>query len=106
MKIKTIDVNCLEWFDKVNGNSYFAGSVTLNYGMKNETIINLPFQYGYGDHYKYKAFKALIDSGYIKDAEKYSNGSMEVLWQYCKRKNIILRASIKENCKKAQLKSF
>jgi len=39
MKIKTIDVNVKEWFDKVNGNSYFAGTVSLNFGMKTQKII-------------------------------------------------------------------
>ena len=34
-QIKTIDVNCLEWFDKINGNSYFAGEIIVNYGRKN-----------------------------------------------------------------------
>ena len=36
MKTKTIDVNAKEWIDKKHGNSYFCGTVTLNYGMKNE----------------------------------------------------------------------
>lgn len=57
--IKTIDVNCKEWFDKVNGNSYFAGEVIINYGRKNEIEINLPFQYGYGDYYRDVAFKVI-----------------------------------------------
>lgn len=42
-KIKTIDVTALEWFDKANGNSYFAGTVTINFGMKSQreyTMIN------------------------------------------------------------------
>ena len=56
MKIKTIDVNCKEWFDKINGNSYFAGTVTLNYQMENETKFILPFQYGNGEHYKTVVF--------------------------------------------------
>lgn len=32
-----------EWFDKVNGNTYFSSSVYLN----NDLILCLPFQYGY-----------------------------------------------------------
>ena len=36
MKVKTIDVQVKEWFDKVNGNSYFAGIITINFGMKND----------------------------------------------------------------------
>jgi hypothetical protein len=99
--IKTIDVIAKEWFDKVNGNSYFSAVVTLNYGTEDATQIFLPFQYGYGDHYKQMAFEKLQHVGAIADAEK-----MEVLWSYCQRKGIILRASKHENCKKATVKEF
>ena len=34
MKTKTIDVNAKEWFDNKNGNSYFCGTITLNFGNK------------------------------------------------------------------------
>lgn len=63
MSIKTIDINALEWFDKVNGNSYFAGEIVINYGhtvdkvnkipgdWSLEKTFNMPFQYGHGDHY-------------------------------------------------------
>jgi len=34
--MKTIDINAKEWFDKINGNSYFAGTITLDFGMKTE----------------------------------------------------------------------
>ena len=49
MKTKTIDIQAKHWFDKVNGNSYFCGTVTLNYGMKNEETFLMPFQNGYGE---------------------------------------------------------
>jgi hypothetical protein len=49
-EIKTIDIQVLEWFDKANGNSYFASEVTINYGMDNEDTFVIPFKYGYGDH--------------------------------------------------------
>ena len=32
--LKTIDIKTLVWFDKVNGNSYFAQTITLNFGME------------------------------------------------------------------------
>lgn len=61
-QIKTIDVNCKEWFDKVNGNSYFSGEVIVNAGKNTERTIKLPFQYGYGDFYRYQAFEAVKKS--------------------------------------------
>lgn len=101
IKIKTIDVNCLEWFDKVNGNSYFAGTITINYGMPTETIIKMPFQYGYGDQYRHSAFAQLIKEGYIKDS--YYN---EIHHKYYEDHKIITRHSIKTNCKKRDLKNI
>lgn len=98
MKIKTIDINVLEWFDKVNGNSYFAGTVTLNYGMKSEKVFVLPFQYGYGEHYIEQAKILLFEKGYFKEND--------IMWRICKENNIILRTSKKENCKKAELLQF
>lgn len=51
VKVKTIDIEALEWFDRVNGNSYFAGTIEINKGLKSEKRFIMPFQYGYGDHY-------------------------------------------------------
>ena len=39
-----ITIQTKEWFDKVNGNTYFSAEVFL--GM--DRIMSLPFQYGYG----------------------------------------------------------
>lgn len=103
--IKTIDVNCLEWFDKVNGNSYFAGSVTVNYGMKDARTYAIPYQYGYGDQYKHEAFEVLENAGEIT-REKYPNGSKQPIWQWCENNNVIARYTKQENCKKRELTSL
>jgi len=96
MKIKTLDINAKEWFDKINGNSYFSGDITINYGMKTEKTINMPFTYGYGNHYIDEAEKILLNNGYIKDL-------YHCLSRHCKENGIILRTSKKENCKKKDL---
>jgi len=100
--IKTIDINALEWFDKVNGNSYFAGTVTLNYGLPDEKTHKMPFQYGYGDQYIQASGDLLQREGLInlkKEGYKYNI----LLWQYCRDNNIILRKTKHENCKKKEL---
>jgi len=102
MKIKTIDVNAKEWFDKVNGNSYFSGTITLNFGTKTAKDYTMPFQYGYGNHYIDMAGQQLNKEGVVKLA-RHDNGSYTPLWQYCKDNEIILRTSKQENCKKRQL---
>lgn len=95
MKIKTIDIQAKEWFDKVNGNSYFSANITLNYGMKNQKSYSLPFQYGYGEHYIDMAKELLFNEGYFKEND--------YLWRLCKENKIILRTSKKENCLKREL---
>lgn len=100
MKIKTIDIQAKEWFDKVNGNSYFSANVTINFGMKTEKNIFLPFQYGYGSHYIDMAGKELLQLKLVKpdpDSTYFS------LWRYCEKNNIILRTSKREKCLKREL---
>lgn len=96
--IKTIDVNAKEWFDKINGNSYFSAVITLNFGMPDEKHIGVPFQYGYGDQYRYQAFHQLLTDGYIQPTDKE-----HTLWQYCENNNIVLRHSKKEKCLKREV---
>jgi len=98
MKIKTIDVQAKEWFDKVNGNSYFSEVITINYGMANEKTIDVPMQYGYGDQYIHTAFMELQKHGYIK--QDNDRGSY---WQYYRDNKIIVRHSKHDNCLKREL---
>nr|DAI89555.1 MAG TPA: hypothetical protein [Caudoviricetes sp.] len=95
-QIKTIDVNCKEWFDKVNGNSYFAGEIIVNAGKKNETIIKLPFQYGYGDHYRYIAFEIVKNN---LNTFKTVDRPRQAYEKY----KIKTNHSIKRNCLKREL---
>jgi len=44
MKYKYIAIS-KEWFDKINGNSYFSTQIE---DIKKDIIYKLPFQYGYG----------------------------------------------------------
>lgn len=99
--IKTIDINALEWFDRINGNPYFAANVTVNYGMADAQTVKIPFQYGYGDHYKDVAFQKLQDSGIIPKQPE-----MSVFWRYCDENGIILRATKQTGCKKRELLSL
>lgn len=90
MKIKTIDVQAKEWIDKVYGNSYFAAVVTINYGMKTEKQIKIPFQYGYGDAYRYRAFEVLKEQGLVpEDAVSYSD--LGIIARYSKQEKCLKR---------------
>jgi len=98
MKIKTIDVNAKEWFDRANGNSYFSMTVTINFGMKNEVSFFVPMQYGYENHYRDEAFTELQKRGYIPQQENNIS-----YWRYYQDNNIIANHSIQENCSKKEL---
>ena len=50
-----------EWFDKVNGNSYFSARLWVD----GAQVAILTFQYGYGDQYLYEAQKKLEELGYL-----------------------------------------
>lgn len=96
-KIKSIDINAFEWFDRINGNSYFAGYIILNYGLSNEITLTMPFQYGYGSQYRHEALTVLQKEGYLP------NTPYLYLHRYCKDNNIILRDNIKTGCLKREL---
>jgi len=97
MKTKTIDVNAKEWFDGKNGNSYFAGTITLNSGTETEETFLIPFQYGYGSQYEQEAKKLLIEFNIISPDYGLS------LYSYCKENSIILKGGIQLNCLKIDL---
>ncbi len=98
--MKTLDIQALTWFDKVNGNSYFSALVTIDYGTENEKDIKLPFQYGYGNQFEYEAVKELKANGFLP--EKLNDH----LQSYCKDNDIILRISHRTNCLKRELKQL
>ena len=86
--MKTLDINAREWFDKINGNSYFSAEIVINYGTPSERKYFLPFQYGYGDHYKYQAFELLQDKCEISD-------DINHLWQLKDTQTIVRANKIK-----------
>jgi len=98
--MKTIDINAKTWFDKVNGNSYFAALVTIDYSLPTQRTIKIPFQYGYGSQYEQAAKEALIEAGLIV------NNGLSGLYSYCKDNNIILRSHNQQNCLKRDVKAF
>ena len=98
--MKTIDINAKEWFDKINGNSYFAGTITIYYGMETEETFLMPFQYGYGSSYEQEAKSILTEFN------KISSNGFQGLYTYCKDNNIILRSSIKRNSLKRELREI
>lgn len=99
-KVKTLDIQAKEWFDKVNGNSYFSAQVTINFGMADEKTIFVPFQYGYGDQYLTQSAHQLQMAGLLPDETIYS------LTRWCRENNIELNYSKREKCLQRDVKAF
>jgi len=57
-----------EWRDKVNGNSYFSAQIEST---EDGSMSKLPFQYGYGDQYKYEAVRELVKEGLLEETKEY-----------------------------------
>lgn len=103
MKTKQIDIQAKEWFDRVNGNSYFSANVTVNFGLPDQFEFYIPFEGGYDDHYVTIATQQLETRGYLPGFIHHENGSTERLWHYCERNGIKLYYSKQTNCKKRDL---
>lgn len=54
--------HAMKWRDKINGNTYHSVRITR---CKDGAVIVAPFQYGYGDQYRYSALNAMLEAGWI-----------------------------------------
>lgn len=97
--MKTLDITAREWFDKVNGNSYFSAEITTDYGTSEQKTYFLPFQYGYGNQYETEA-KAILT-----EFNRISASYGQNLRQYCQDNSIKYNANKITNCKKRDLKN-
>jgi len=100
--IKSIVINAKEWFDKANGNSYFAGTIQVEthyLGVDDKEFL-IPFQYGYGTQYEQEAKKLLTEFNVI------SCDYGQNLRRYCLDNGIEYGAFIQTNCKEKELKEI
>ena len=102
LNIKTIDIQAKEWFDKVNGNSYFAAIATINFGMTDEKTVKVPFQYGYGETYISEAVRQLQIDGILPNDKNVIFSPI----RYIMEMGVILRTSKETKCTKSTVKSF
>ena len=98
--IKAIEVNAKEWFDRLNGNSYFAGNIYVEFEGGRVDEILMPFQYGYGSQYVHEAKGLLTQFDYI--SSEYGQN----LRSYCEAHNIKFNINFRPNCLKKELKAF
>lgn len=91
--IRSVFVEARQWFDKVNGNSYFSARIHIN----GEVAIVLPFQYGYESDYQHEAVRALNRAGFVSE-------QVRTLW-VLRSAGVDFYATIYE-AKKADVKRF
>lgn len=72
---KDIIANCRRWFDKTNGNSYFSVNIQIPMNNGRYRQINIPMQYGYGNHWQYEVINLLEKVGIIPKIPYYENGN-------------------------------
>ena len=89
----TIDIQAREWFDKINGNSYFDCTVTFDFGLPTQRQFLCPFQYGYGSAYETAAM------GVVKTVFP----DMPATFWELRDKNVIIRTNKQKNCLKREL---
>lgn len=66
-RVIKFEIHGARWFDKVNGNTYHSVSINI---LKTGKVIKVPFQYGYGDHYRQSALEILAGLGLL--GKKYT----------------------------------
>lgn len=75
--MKSLTINARRWFQKSYGNTYFTADIIVD----GELVHELPFQYGYGEHYLDMANEWLDENGYIDNPRNPNNGMRKPLWQ-------------------------
>jgi hypothetical protein len=91
-----LEIHAKEWFDRVNGNSYFSAKVYLD----DKPVATLPFQYGYGDHYQDRTKHAIEP---ILKNMGIEFDDYDVLWRICSENDIKLVYSKQEKCLKREV---
>ena len=86
----SVFVDGREWFDRVNGNSYFSARVFVD-GVE---VARVPFQYGYGSAFEYAAAWALQDLGILPKDDAAA------LWRLCEGAGVTLYRSLQRVTKR------
>jgi hypothetical protein len=99
-EIEAVHVSARRWFQASYGNTYFSLSVDIEIGGKMIEVVNVPFQYGYGDHFDSVAleeFSKVID---MEDKE-ISRGSY--LSRFCRDNEIAVYSNASDVKRKKDL---
>lgn len=89
--IKTLDIAARLWRDKVNGNTYSAARLTVNYGLPGEIVVYFEWGYGGDSMPRQRATEWLHFA--CGGVESRNNGAvtMRQLWHYRNDLGVIIR---------------
>lgn len=73
---KRIEIVGRRWFRKSYGNTYFTAKVYAN----DKLVVNIPMQYGYGDHYVDVAWGQLERMGIVPKRKVHASGGSSAPW--------------------------
>lgn len=59
--METLHISGKRWFQKTYGNTYFSAKAWID----GELVAEIPYAYGYGDHYVQEMLEHLIERGLI-----------------------------------------
>ena len=95
MKLFTIVVK--KWFDKVNGNTYYSVRCIRH---KDNKIIVVAFQYGYGNHYQQTALAIMAKAGWLGSSIEYRDFNAQNLYERVNDYPIIwiVSSGLKRDC--------
>lgn len=83
--VEVVHITARRWFQASYGNTYFSLSVDVEIAGKLVEVVNVPFQYGYGDHFDTVAmdeFNKVIDM----EGKEFMRGSY--LSRFCRDNGI------------------
>lgn len=96
--MNNILIESKEWFDRVNGNSYFSSRIEID----GAEVAVLPFQYGYGSHCDDMAAQKLDKMGLLPDDRK-ANRSRPSLYRWCDENGVKFKSIKHESCLKREV---
>jgi len=81
-KGQNVTVAARQWFDNASGNTYFSCRVYIpQTDTPSGRIINIPFQYGYGDQWQWEARRVLEAIGIIEKNDKFYR-ELPINWNF------------------------
>ncbi|UZZ64046.1 hypothetical protein A71_240 [Escherichia phage A7_1] len=83
--VEAVHVLARRWFQKLYGNTYFSLSVDVEIAGKLVEVVNVPFTYGYGDHFD---TVALEEFSKVINMEGKEFSEYSYLSRFCRDNNI------------------